>query len=384
MRPVRLSVAIMHHPSRDRMLPAVLTSCEPLQPTVVTDPDPAGFPSPLRTAKLAWAAVADDATHHLVLQDDVLLADGFAEQLHRAIACGPGAAIALYVSWSSPHHAYEVRRAAAAGSAWARLGGDREWVPTLGLVMPAPEARGLATYLTRFGDEHRHDDPLVAGYCRERGLAVVAAVPQLVEHIESGSLAGNQSHGERYSTVFRQGPGTGPDYWLTRAWPTALHGLAAATHAVEIYNSECRIRFFRTGAGEPWSHPFGWYWYDWCSLVGVDADAVLARMEAAIRHRCRDGDGRVPADPAAGFASRLAVEVWAAGYLLGADVAVSRHGRQHEWPMAVDDGQLRTAIASWVGYGLTRADRARLSPGHHALLVDLGVAAVREGRADHE
>jgi hypothetical protein len=375
----QLSAAIMHHPSRSSMLPSLMRSCEPLVPTVVTDPDPAGVPSPLRTSKLAWAAVADDATHHLVLQDDVILVDGFAEQLRDAIVNGPRAGIALFVSWSSPHHAYEARRAAAAGSAWARLGRDREWIPTLGLVIPAPEARGLAAYLAGFPDERRDEDPLVAEYCRERGLPVVAAVPHLVDHVESESLSGNQSHGERHSTVFLRDPGIGSDYWLERAWPVALYGLAAATHGVEIYNSECRIRFFRTDAGEPWSHPFGWYWSDWCSLLGIDADTVLSRLDAVIRQRFRDA--RASVDPAGRFASRLMVEVWAAGYLLGADVAVSRRNRQDEWPMRAVDRQLRTAIASWIDYGLTRADRALLSPGHRELLVDLGVAAVSEGRA---
>jgi hypothetical protein len=181
--------------------------------------------------------------------------------------------------------------------------------------------------------------------------------------------------------VFRQDPGIGSDYWLERAWPVGLHGLAEATHGVEIYNSECRIRFFRTDAGEPWSHPFGWYWSDWCSLLGIDADAVLGRLEAVIRRRFRDVHKSV--DPAGRFASRLMVEVFAAGYLLGADVAFSRRNRQSEWPMRALDRQLRTAIASWIDYGLTRADRTLLSPGHHELLVDLGVAGVSEGRADH-
>lgn len=362
------------------MLPSLTKSCEPLVPAIITDPDPAGPPSPLRTSKLAWAAVADDATHHLVLQDDVILVDGFAEQLRHAVVNGPRAAVALFVSWSSPHHAYEARRAAAAGSAWARLGRDREWMPTVGLVVPAPEARGLAAHLAKFPDEHRNEDPLVAEFCRGRGLPVVAVVPQLVDHMESDSLAGNDYHGERHSPVFLRDPGTGPDYWLERAWPAGLHGLAAAAHAVEIYNSECRIRFIRTDAGEPWSHPFGWYWSDWCSVLGIDADAVLSRLDAVIRRRFLDD--RAPADPAGRFASRLMVEVWAAGYLLGADVGFSRRDRQCRWPMRAVDHQLRTAIASWIDYGLTRADRALLSPGHRELLIDLGTAAVSEGRAD--
>src|SRR4051812_27366794 len=95
----RISVAVMYHPAREGMLSRIAQACLPLRPVPVADPAPDAFPSPLRTAKRAWAALGADATHHLVLQDDVLLVDGFSAHLHEAVAARPHDALALYAHW---------------------------------------------------------------------------------------------------------------------------------------------------------------------------------------------------------------------------------------------------------------------------------------------
>src|SRR5690606_16301712 len=137
-----LSVVVMHHPARGDVS-ALVRACAPLDVRVVEDADPDGPPSPLRTAKRAWAAVAPGATHHLVLQDGVTPVPGFAGLVRRAVRARPRHAVALSSNWNSPRNAYLVRAAAAAGQAWAPLGHD-EWVPTLGLVLPADGALRLA------------------------------------------------------------------------------------------------------------------------------------------------------------------------------------------------------------------------------------------------
>ncbi|MGN0111711.1 MAG: hypothetical protein ACI38P_08665, partial [Cellulosimicrobium funkei] len=103
-----LSVVVMHHPARGDVS-ALVRACAPLDVRVVEDPDPEGPPSPLRTAKRAWAAVAPGATHHLVLQDDVAPVAGFAELVRRAVRARPRHAVALYSNWNSPRNAYLVR-----------------------------------------------------------------------------------------------------------------------------------------------------------------------------------------------------------------------------------------------------------------------------------
>ena len=159
---IRISVAIMHHPRRADRIPSLLASCAPLAAQVIVDPDPSGTPSPLRTAKRAWAAVPDEATHHLVLQDDVRLSAGFAAHLADAIRARPRYAVALHSNWNSPQNSYLVRRAAAAGSAWAPLS-HTEWIPTQGLVLPAERARDLAAFLAPISDDIRDDDYVSLG-----------------------------------------------------------------------------------------------------------------------------------------------------------------------------------------------------------------------------
>jgi hypothetical protein len=385
MNEFSLSSVIMHHPARAAALPALFAACAPLVPVVVADPDPDGPPSPLRTAKSAWAAVPEGATHHLVLQDDIVLADRFAERLDLALADirRRRGAIALHVSWNSLHNAYQVRRSAAVGAAFADLAA--EWVPTQGLVLPAADARDLARFLDGFPDSFRHEDVLIAQFCQERGIGVAAVVPNLVEHLDSESLAGNETHGERHATLFAGAvpgaadPGTADpdtsDPWpVPDALPVAQGRDGRQAFAIEFYNSECRIRLIRHDVAEPLDHPFGWYWHDWCPLLGLSADTVLDALEVFV---AKDAEelGIRPRDLGA-LPSRFIVEIWAAGYLLGADVR-DAGGRVTAVPRR--RGLLRASIASWLDFGLRKQDKALIDEAGRNVLIDIGAAAVDQG-----
>ncbi|MFC7588067.1 hypothetical protein ACFQYP_33540 [Nonomuraea antimicrobica] len=219
---ITLSVVIMHHPARRDALPSLLAACDPLPVRVVEDPDPGGPPSPLRTAKRAWAAVAEGATHHVVLQDDAVPVHGFAAQLARAVAARPGDGVTLSVQQTSPRNSYAVRRAALAGQAWAPMS-VVEWTPTLGLALPAAEARALAAYFSEFPDELLEDDDFVTPFCVARGLRVFATVPNLVEHAGLPSLSGYEAEGHRPVTVYEP-------RWLIPQdhWSDPARGLAPA------------------------------------------------------------------------------------------------------------------------------------------------------------
>ncbi|MGW4892735.1 hypothetical protein ACWEQL_10790 [Kitasatospora sp. NPDC004240] len=361
---IRISVAIMHHPSRTARLPALVRACLPLEARPVPDPDPYGLPSPLRTAKRAWADIADGATHHLVLQDDAVPAEGFARLLTEAVAARPLSGLALYSNWNSPQNSYLVRRAVAAGSPWAPLS-RTEWIPTQGFVLPVDQARDLAKYLAEIPDEVRDDDEMVALFCQERAVETLAAVPHLLDHADSPTIAGHP--GSFHATV-PAGEFT-PDagHW-TADGPVgaALARRAAARDpldfVVELTGSRCRLRFLRPGTGEPVEHPFGWDWYDWCALIGADAERIgtLGRRAAA-------GLGELP-----GYGP----EVWAAGYLLGADAPGPGFGA------GPGEGLLREAVGSWIDSGLRPADLAALTPALRTTLVDLGTLGVAAGRVD--
>ncbi|MFF5204992.1 hypothetical protein [Streptosporangium sp. NPDC000396] len=349
---LNIGMAVMYHPSRTPQARALAERCSPLRPVLVEDPDPAGVPSPLRTAKLAWAASRPDATHHLVLQDDAVLAEDFLEHLEAVVTRRPSHGIALYVNRGSLRNGYLVRRAAAMGARWSPLSRS-EYTPTLGFLLPAENARSLADYLRTVPDEFRDDDEVVTLFCRERGIPVVATVPNLLDHGDLPSVAGNHGHGARHAAVFGDHVKMTPGYW--DGGPEAAGRCPdVPPFVLEMHDSRCLIRFTRPGTGEPVDHVYGWYWHDWCELLNVDAAHVTETWRAQVADR-----------------SAVSLEFWAAGYLLGSDVSRSPEGAGNDRPA------LRAAVESWADCGLSPHDD--LDPAGRQALVEICLAGFRTG-----
>ncbi|MBV7245819.1 hypothetical protein [Streptomyces sp. MW-W600-10] len=315
------------------------------------------------------------ATHHVVIQDDVRPCPDFADHLRSVIQLRPDRAIALYVNWNSPENSYLSRRAVTLGSSWAPLS-PLEYTPTLGLVLPAEWARQLGSYLFELPDSLRDDDEMVTRFCRERGIPVIAALPTLLDHGAGSSLAGNETHGERRSVLFAGDLAQGTARWnpVHPSEPELVRRRDRSTvteFVVELVNSTCRLRFTRPGAGEAVDHLYGWYWQDWTELIGVDRGHVRAAWEEFV------GDQRSVASL---WDDGYAYEVWAAGYLLGADAAGGP-----SFPGTVeasgDPAVLRYTLTAWVESGLTLSDRDARGPAGIAMLVDIASAAVDRGAA---
>ncbi|MGX1884865.1 hypothetical protein [Streptomyces sp. NPDC055287] len=384
-----ISVAVMCHPARRRRVADLVTSLHPLRPRLVWDPDPRAGPSPLRTAKLAWSDVAPGATHHLVLQDDVTPVPDFARHLKALVALREKDAIAFYVNWNSPHNAYHVRCAAVAGSAWAPLT-LREWVPTLGLVLPAEVALGLGEHLRKYPDSFRDEDELVAEYCQAAGVSVVAVVPHLLEHGMGPSVAGNDAHGQRKATVFAGEARIPRGHWSGHPGLSSFPNRSVTLphpFSVELVASRCGLRILREQSREPVEHPFNWGWRDWAPLIGADPRRIAAAMRERTMKACDGTDGGSPAsgrersDTARSF-DRVRLEVWAAGYLLGLDVSSAA------WPPpqgehAVFAASLRDeALRTWIASGLTQRDARAFGTGGLEELVRLCADAVACGRRE--
>jgi hypothetical protein len=174
----------MHHPKRAERLPALVAGLSGFsRPQVVTDVTSAG---PWPTAKRAWRAVRAGATHHLVLQDDVLLCRDFAEAASRALAVKPDVPVCFYANRAA------VDQARNAGGSWAMIA-DGCWGQAICLPVPLVDSF-LAWEARRVRPEFPHDDSRVSMWCVETGRPVWVTVPSLVEHDgHSDSLIGNRA-----------------------------------------------------------------------------------------------------------------------------------------------------------------------------------------------
>ncbi|MBB5867526.1 hypothetical protein F4553_000905 [Allocatelliglobosispora scoriae] len=164
---------------------------------IVEDPDPDGPPSALRAARLAWAAVADDATHHLVVQDDMELVAGIAQSVRQAAAAMPDQILCLFSEWGS-RTAHAVRLGAIEGVSWVPV--IDPYIPTTAVLLPAQVARELAVAPA---GETVPDDVVLLAYLRERGLVAYVSVPNLAEHRGSASIVGNDTlWGPRHTALY--------------------------------------------------------------------------------------------------------------------------------------------------------------------------------------
>jgi hypothetical protein len=193
-----VSVAVMSHPRRNHEASLLAERLEGAR--VVCDPEPGEDPSPLKTSLHAWRAVEPGATHHLVVQDDIDLSDGFLRRVRAGVQLFPDSAIAFYCNWNSANGA-AVRLAAAAGATWAEETGA-EYFPTLAMVLPSRHIDAYLEFAAPFAGLWRDDDEVVREFLVSRGIGAVLSVPSLVQHGHLPSLAGNAAHGIRRAACF--------------------------------------------------------------------------------------------------------------------------------------------------------------------------------------
>ncbi|MFE2916627.1 hypothetical protein [Kitasatospora indigofera] len=301
-----ISVAVMAHPRRlDRA--RELAAAFPQWPaTVAVDPEPDGPPTTLRAARAAWAGMPARATHHLVLQDDVVLCRDFAARLAAAVAARPEHPLALYANWNA-WNGSATRAAALAGADWvAAVPG--EWTPSLALLLPRADVLALLAAIPADSAEQTPDDIVLNRELTARGRQVLISVPHLVEHLGDLSLIGNDAYGPRHSACFadRTGPAagatprdpaTGARYPRWQPWESSPY---APTLLVHLHRGEAHA-VLATPDGPR-------------HLTVVEYLRGTGLADAATRaHRERTGE--LPGQPTE--YPGLRAELWYAGYLLG-------------------------------------------------------------------
>lgn len=182
---IRLSIAIMSHPSRAEQLSRLVAALEAegAKPDVVLDPEPGAKSNPWRTARLAWARTPGIVSHRLVLQDDALICSGFVQGARAALAAKPDVPVSFFVNWIGHQLARCQLDACEQRSSWAQFP-IYGWYPTVALCLPRELARGLGEYVPP-GRQPGADDAITAKFLNGRRARCWQTVPSLVDHDES-------------------------------------------------------------------------------------------------------------------------------------------------------------------------------------------------------
>lgn len=194
----QLSGSVLTHPARGDAASRVTAQAPPGALAVVTDPVPSGPPTVLRTALAAWEAIPPSATHHLIVQDDMRLSATLFERARLAIEAMPQAALALFALWDSRNGA-AVRLGALSGARW--VASVNEHTQCAALILPRAVATGYVDYV-RSHSWTWPEDILMSRYLRSQNVPCFIAVPNLAEHNDLPSIAGNSFRGPRRSACF--------------------------------------------------------------------------------------------------------------------------------------------------------------------------------------
>jgi hypothetical protein len=323
--PPRISAAVMAHPSRLPQARALRDRHPELGLEIITDDNPERRHS-RDTARRAWAAAPPYATHHLVVQDDIELADDFAARMLAAVSARPGQALSFFAEWGS-RTAGVVRLAALEGANWAAV--VDEYVPTQAVVMPVAAARGFAESTT---EPDEPDDEALARWLTAADIAALVSVPNIVQHLDLPSLTGNTDQGPRRSVCFGPtaafapgGDATDGPAWLPHlSWLRAESGcFTRPAMSDRNWTVELTAQFLagRLGAGQAPA----------ALEATLAADPVLAGLREYV-------------SPVALWA------VWLTGYALG----VLRAERDPLAEPVPDDPVVAAALASLAPGGLRR------------------------------
>lgn len=175
---MRLSVAIMAHPSRSRYAEELRATLG-RSVTVVYDPEPDSERNPWRCAREAWRRTPDACTHRLVLQEDVIPCPRLLTHVRRALTAKPDRVASFFLGTNATMTWRLMLVADARGAHWVQ-GFSAGWVPALALCIPQRLVQSLVDF--QDGTRPVADDDVYGRWTREHGLPWYASIPSLVDH----------------------------------------------------------------------------------------------------------------------------------------------------------------------------------------------------------
>lgn len=194
---LNIAATVQHHPSRAHLIPPLLDRLNGLDPQVI--PDPGGREKGTwRSHRACLHALPIDATHLLVVQDDAIPCDGFADRLREAVADHPDAIVCAFAPGTGellrPFWAAQKR-----GDRYLHMP-VRTFVPVVCVVYPRHHAEGIPRFAAaRRMSVGKADDGIVSTYVRAHRVPVVLTVPCLADHDDSEPSLMGMPHGRGHS-----------------------------------------------------------------------------------------------------------------------------------------------------------------------------------------
>lgn len=269
----------MGHPSRDDHVQRLAAELAEIGPRISYQDAIGTEFSLLASAGAAWRLLADGATHHLVLQDDVLPDPRLVDRLLPAIRQYPQAGLALFCEWGCKS-AHAARIAALAGFGATEV--IDKYIPTNALVLPAWVCAPVAQRLAHAGEHGpAPDDTIVEQVLDEFRVPCVLMVPTLVEDLSLPSLAGNQEMGVRRSVCALASSGP--------AGPPAPAGCLVGLVKVPFFQWRTgrALLLYRTGPRASWQRDELSPTLDEHGLTDQRTRDLIAEATAGVSADCR-------------------------------------------------------------------------------------------------
>jgi len=186
MDPIKLSISVMAHPSREKHFAYLSESLGiPISEFCIDQQN-----NLLENSKRSWLKHDPNADFHAVIQDDAVLCHNFREratafitdQEERRIAAGR----------SAQGYNFFLKQDDRRTPLWPKDGAYHDNVTRAGIAICLPVAH-IAPMLVEFDrQKSRHDDDRISEYCKRNGIKILFPVPSLVNHrIDQPSLANN-------------------------------------------------------------------------------------------------------------------------------------------------------------------------------------------------
>lgn len=148
-------------------------------------------------ARRIWTMPAEDCSHRLVLQDDIICCDDFLHYVNIAVDKYPNCVWTFYNGVWIPQSCKKLN------TPYCKVRGNKVGGPAL--LMPVEMAHDMVSYTDAIlGADFKHDDGRIGFYALAKGIDTMCCIPSLVQHKNEGTVIPHHGGKGRVSSTFQQ------------------------------------------------------------------------------------------------------------------------------------------------------------------------------------